>query len=221
VLDSSAHAYRILAILETGDIMGSPKGYRCDNPKNLFYTNNPDGRCLNVSLYKKDFYEMTKDGEYGLFCPACASLMAGDGWDGYMEQEGAGLGDDPSLFNFGVLSERIDPKKQEPDIEPLGPEDDGRLESTVFTYILDYLFHEKYPQSATPAKDEDLVNEPERPRGSTAEDFNFILGQEPQPATSEAIAVMQLFSFMPKYTLTDIQKRNIRLALKRAKVPRK
>lgn len=202
--------------------MGNPQGYRCDNPQNLFYTLNPDGRCLNVALYKKDFYEMTKDGEYGLFCPGCATWMAEHGWDGHTEQEDAGLGADPSLFIFdGLDVQRIDPKKQEPDLEPLGPEVDGRLESTVFTYILDYLFHEKYPQSAIPTEDKDLEADPATLVDLTSTSEDFDLDELPYEESSP-IALMELFSSgMFEHTLTDMQKREMRLALKRAKVPRK
>lgn len=233
MFDSAAHAHRILAILEAGDMMNNIDGYRCSNPDTSFgdanITHSP---CANATLRREAFYDLTKDGETKLFCIACASHMIERGWLGYSSEDLQAkepdavdssiydkasmvretsflLGSESSFFLFGEASDFL----QEQDADGLSQENFLSIfdiRNDVNTHLEDLREGEGKQFS-----EEDLRN-----TAIARESALFLIGGDEEESLegTEALDLMQLFKEQNSYTLTDMQKREIRLQLKRLKL---
>lgn len=74
MFDSAAHAHRILAILEAGDIMTPIEGYSCFS-------------CSTKTLYKENFTEQETESGISLFCDSCISQTSPSGQDEFSNKD--------------------------------------------------------------------------------------------------------------------------------------
>ena len=209
MFDAAAHAHRILAILEAGDMMTNNNVYRCEYPGGWVGEEFADtDTACTISTTSPDYF-VQKDigGTTMLFCPAHAEM-------------------DNRLSVINEFS--------------LIPEDGDHLfseEASVMTMLVLKLEAEVEARSQHKAKS---IEDPEKIASEAFVDdlativktanslereiaLNWYKGEgdyEELDPDSEMLLPYYTMSVTP-FVLTDMQKREIRLALKRAKVPRK
>lgn len=247
MFDAAAHAHRILAILEAGDVMDTTKGYRCEYPGGWFFQHgaisaliNEDGPCSNASLYKEDMIELEKDGETMLFCPACAAQLGKHGWQGNPDGIGGEFLDKENLVALFNLLEALenpydfdDQVAQDPP-EMLGVFDIAftRDEGLDLVDMKPQISKEEQEALDAAEKAKDKKTTPNRT--VSAKEAVVLLDashQNMEPAVVEEftepewkhgnfLELMYSIRMMGTYRLTDMDKRELRLARKRRKSSR-
>jgi len=248
VFDAAAHAHRILAILDAGDLMSNSNGYMCSNTVMSFNSYGEGAPCSASTLYKDDFHELTKDGVTQLFCLACASVMGEHGWEGYYLGSGMKPDDVPqqeieqtfAWLQLGVAAEVLEALEN-----PHEYEDQKLSEASDFSLLLESneaVFYDKAQmvreslflldsEDSFTLFDEVPIQMPksERFAHQSKDDFSSIyeIRNETNPDFHEQdqlldnLAPLEMLDLMSEtLTLTDMQKRKMRLALKKIKASR-